>query len=216
MIQKKNLSFNLISVLGYINEEVTRSKTVTRRSFLRAITRFGCSLGHFSWFNFPSKTWASQQRVRTQVTNQRDQIQAIGRHLIVTLIRATGQAVQVATLIRVISQRDQIQATGPHQIVILTQVIGRGVQAAILMPVTSLRDQTRATGPHRIVILTQVIAQGAQVVILMRVISRRERMQVIDQPLTVTQMRVTVLEIVQTFPAVKRFIDSNGPLTFVK
>ena len=110
-----------------------------------------------------------------------------------TLIRATGQAVQVATLIRVISQRDQIQATGPHQIVILTQVISRGVQTAILMLVTSLRDQTQATGPHRIVILTQVIAQGAQVVILMRVISRRDRMLVIDQPLTVTQMRVTVL-----------------------
>ena len=41
-------------------------------------------------------------------------------------------------------------------------------------------------------------------------------MQVIDQPLTVIQMRVTVLGDVQTFPAVKRFIDSNGPLTFVK
>ena len=169
-------------------------KTVTRRSFLRAITGVSAAASViFLGLISPSKTWASQQEGSDSSDQSEDQIQAIGRHLIVTLIRATGQAVQVATLIRVISQRDQIQATGPHQIVILTQVIGRGVQAAILMLVTSLRDQTQATGPHRIVILTQVIAQDAQVVILMRVISRRDRMQVIDQPLTVTQMRVTVL-----------------------
>ena len=85
------------------------------------------------------------------------------------------------------------------------------------MPVTSLRDQTQATGQHLIVTRLQVIAQGVQVVILMRVISRRDQTQVIDQPLTVTQMRVTVLgDSSEVPPSVKRFIDSNGPLTFVK